>query len=200
MDTYDNCIYAIGKGPSATTVSIQTTVITYGESMLIQGTVTDISAGTKEQATRFPNGVPAVADASMSDWMLYVYKQFPRPTDVAGVEVTLSVLDANNNYREIGKTTSDSDGFYRLLWKPDIPGTYTVIASFAGSESYWPSHAETAFGVMEAPEPTAGPEPEPPSMTDTYVLGVGAAIIIAGGIFMYLFYMGTQGKPLIGKL
>ena len=179
LDTYDNRIYAIGKGPSATTVSIQTTVITYGESMLIQGTVTDISAGTKEQATRFPNGVPAVADASMSDWMLYVYKQFPRPTDVAGVGVTLSVLDANNNYREIGKTTSDSDGFYRLLWKPDIPGTYTVIASFAGSESYWPSHAETAFGVMEAPEPTAGPEPEPPSMTDTYVLGVGAAIIIA---------------------
>ncbi len=39
----------------------------------------DISAGTKqaEQAARFPNGVPVVADESMSAWMEYVYMQKP---------------------------------------------------------------------------------------------------------------------------
>ena len=36
------------------------------KSLVIRGTVTDISAGTKqkEQAARFPNGVPAVSDES----------------------------------------------------------------------------------------------------------------------------------------
>jgi hypothetical protein len=50
--------------------------------------VIDISPGTDEHALqkRFPNGVPAVADETMSDWMLYVYKQFPRPTDATGVK------------------------------------------------------------------------------------------------------------------
>ncbi|HEX9261833.1 MAG TPA: PQQ-binding-like beta-propeller repeat protein, partial [Candidatus Bathyarchaeia archaeon] len=70
-DTYDNRVYAIGKGPSATTVSIQDDVITFGDSALIQGSVTDISAGTTQDgpAARFPNGVPAVSDEDMSEWM-----------------------------------------------------------------------------------------------------------------------------------
>ena len=54
---------------------------------MIKGTVTDISAGTKQdqQAARFPNGVPAVSDESQSAWMEYVYMQKPRPTNVTGV-------------------------------------------------------------------------------------------------------------------
>jgi len=32
--------------------------------------------------------------------------------DATGVEVTLSVVDANGNYRVIGTTTTSSDGFY----------------------------------------------------------------------------------------
>ena len=179
LDTYDNQIYAIGKGPSSITASIQNGVITYGESVLIQGTVTDISAGAKEKTARFPNGVPAVSDASMSEWMLYVYKQFPRPTNATGVPVAISVVDANGNYRDIGTTTSDADGFYSLNWKPDIEGKYTVYASFGGSESYWPSHAVSAFAVMEAPEPTPEPTPMPESIADMYFVPATIGIIIA---------------------
>ena len=73
--------------------------------------------------------------------------QKPRPTDITGVPITLSVVDSNGNYRDIGTTTSDADGFFAFNWKPDIDGQYTVYASFAGSESYWPSHAVTAFAV-----------------------------------------------------
>ena len=75
--------------------------------------VTDTSPGTKqnELAMKFPNGVPAVSDQSMTDWMEYLYMQQARPTDAKGVPVTLSVVDSNGNYREIGTTTT-SDGFF----------------------------------------------------------------------------------------
>jgi hypothetical protein len=77
------------------------------------------------------------------------------------------------------------------MWKPDIPGKYTVYASFAGSESYWPSHAETSFGVDEAPEP----EPTEtvigqPSLADQYLLpatgGIIAAIAVVGAIMVLM--------------
>jgi hypothetical protein len=92
------------------------TGVTQGSSVVIRGTVTDISAGTNqnEQAARFPNGVPAMSDASMKDWMAYVYMQKPRPQDATGVPIVISVLDANGNYREIGNVTSDADGFLHL--------------------------------------------------------------------------------------
>ncbi len=181
FNTYDNRIYGVGKGPSAITVEAPQIVQPIGTPIIIKGMVTDVSAGAQEYArtARFPNGVPAVADENMGEWMKYVYQQFPRPTNAKGVEVVLSVLDANGNFREIGKTTSDSYGFYSFMWTPDIPGKYTLVADFAGSKSYWPSRAETAFGAMEAPSAPAEPEPAPPSMTDTYVLGIGVAIIIA---------------------
>ena len=159
---YDNQIYTVGKGPSAMSVEAPMTAATLGQSVVIRGTVTDISAGTKqkEQAARFPNGVPAVSDVSQSQWMEYVYMQKPRPTNTTGVLVTLSVVDANGNYREIGTTTSN-DGTFSLNWKPDITGQYTVYASFGGSESYWSSHAVTYFAVDPAaatPAPTATPQ------------------------------------------
>jgi outer membrane protein assembly factor BamB len=178
---YDNQIYSIGRGPSATTVSAPDTAAAFGTPVVIKGTVLDVSAGTQqnEQAARFPYGVPAVSDASMSEWMGYIYQQKPRPTNATGVTVTLSVVDANNNCREIGTTTTDMDGFFSFQWTPDIPGKYTVIASFAGSSGYWPSHAESAFTVMPEPEATPTPPTQPTSNTDMYVTGFGIAIIAA---------------------
>ena len=62
----------------------------------------------------------------MRAWMEYVYMQKPLPTNATGVEVALSVLDANSNLRKIGTATTNSDGFYTLNWKPDIEGPYTL--------------------------------------------------------------------------
>ncbi|MBT0160348.1 carboxypeptidase regulatory-like domain-containing protein [Candidatus Bathyarchaeota archaeon A05DMB-2] len=155
--------------------------IPQGSSLVIRGTVTDISAGTKqkEQAARFPNGVPAVSDESMSAWMEYVYMQKPKPTNVTGVTVKIDVIDSNNNYRNIGTTMSDSSGAFSFQWTPDIPGKYTVIASFAGSESYWPSSAETSFAVDAAPEATPAPTPTPPSVAELYFMPMSVGMIIA---------------------
>ncbi len=186
LNLYDKQIYVMGKGPSDTSVSVSPKVSTFGSSIIIEGTVIDISAGTKqkEQAARFPQGVPAVSNASQSAWMEYIYMQKPRPTDTTGVPVTLSVVDANGNYRDIGTTTSDADGFFAFNWKPDIEGQYTVWASFGGSESYWPSHAVTSFAVDPA-APTHAPSATPQTNLATTAdlmtyLAVGVvAIIIA---------------------
>ena len=181
FSTYDNSIYAVGKGPSATTVTASPEVSVHGSSVLVKGMVTDVSPGTKDSALtmRFPNGVPAVADESVGEWMKYVYIQFPRPTDVTGVEVVVSVLDSNNNYYEVGRATSDASGFFSVAFTPEVPGKYTVFASFAGSGAYYGSFAETAVNVEEAPAATPGPTTPPAPMTDTYVLGIGAGAIIA---------------------
>ena len=79
---YDNQIYVVGRGPSVTTVETPKTTLDLGKSVVISGTVMDISAGTKQdqQAADFPNGVPAASDASMKDWMGYVYQQKPHPS------------------------------------------------------------------------------------------------------------------------
>ena len=184
-NNYDAQIYAMGKGPTAVTVEAPKAAIDLGRSLVISGTVTDISAGTKqiEQAARFPSGVPAVSDDSQAQWMEYVYMQKARPTNTSAVPVTLSVVDSNGNYREIGTTTTN-DGFFTFNWKPDIQGQYTVYASFAGSESYWPSHAITSFAVDPAaasPAPTETPQSNLVTTTDLLMyLAVGVvAIIIA---------------------
>jgi outer membrane protein assembly factor BamB len=181
LNLYDHQIYVIGKGPSATTVSASPKVSVHGNSVLVEGSVIDLAAGTKqnEQAARFPNGVPAVSDASMGEWMEYVYMQKPRPTDVTGVEVVVSVLDPNNNYYEVGRATSDANGMFGVAFTPEVPGKYVVYASFAGSGAYYGSSAETFINVEEAPAATPPPTPTPAPMTDTYVMGFGIGMIIA---------------------
>ena len=171
VNGYDMQLYCFGKGQTATTVSGSPEVSIHGSSVLIKGKVTDQSPGAKD--------TPAISDASMSQWMEYLYMQKQKPSNATGVEVTLYVIDSNGNYRPIGVTTSDTDGFYSFDWTPDIEGKYTVIASFQGSESYWPSRAETAF-VVNGVEPTPTSQPAvvlPP--TEMYILGGVAAIIIA---------------------
>jgi hypothetical protein len=95
----------------------------------------------------------------------------------------LDVIDDNGNYRNIGFASTDLSGAFSYAWKPDIAGKYTLIATFAGSNSYASSFAQSAFQVDEAPQPTPTPETVTQnSMTDTYVLGTGIAIIIAVAI------------------
>jgi outer membrane protein assembly factor BamB len=178
---YDSQIYSIGKGPSSMTIETPKAAIELGKSLIISGAITDISAGTKQnaQVARFPNGVPAVSDESMSAWMEYVYMQKPLPTNVTGVPVTISVADANGNFREIGVTTSDSKGFYSLQWKPDIEGKFTVYASFVGSESYWPSNAVSAFAVDPAPTTPIPSQAVTTTAADVYLLPGIIAIIVS---------------------
>jgi hypothetical protein len=162
LNAYDMQVYCVGKGPSETTVSVQSDVVSLGDSVLIKGSVFDLAAGTKqqEQAGRFPNGVPAVSDESMSEWMEYVYMQKPCPKDASGVEVVITTLDPNGNTYELGRTTTSLSGTFGCAVNPPVPGLYKIIATFEGSNAYYGSYAETYINVGEAPSPAATMEPE----------------------------------------
>jgi len=148
---YDNQIYAYGKGPSDTSVSAAPKVTVKGSSVVIEGTVMDISPGTEDAALRlrFPDGVPAISDEDQSKWMDYLYQQQPKPEDATGVEVFIKILDPNGDYYS-ATVTADSNGVFSHMWAPAIAGEYHVTAMFEGSESYYPSQKTATFGVDEA--------------------------------------------------
>jgi len=165
LDHYDSCLYAVGKGPSMVTVEAPSVAVTLGSSILIRGSVLDVSPGTKDSriALRFPKGVPAVADESMADWMRYVYKQFPLdPTaEIKGVWVSFEAIDPEGKYVSIGGTTTDGrTGAFTIPWKPNKPGLWTLILTFPGSKSYYSSYATTT--VLVEPAPPAAPTPATP--------------------------------------
>jgi len=98
--------------------------------------------------------------------------------NVKGVEVTLDALDPNGNFVNIGTVTTDASGMFKKMWEPEVPGEYTVIATFGGSKSYWSSYAETSVGVSEAVQ---AQESQPQAQADNSMLlyGILAAVVIA---------------------
>jgi hypothetical protein len=192
MNGLDNNVYSIGRGPSATTVSVPHAGLSFGQSVVISGSVMDISAGTKQdqQAAVFPNGVPCASDASMKEWMGYVYQQKAEPTDFTGVQVQIAVLDSNGNHYPIGTAMTDESGTFRLTWTPEISGNFTVYATFAGTNGYWPSYAEDGFTVMEEPATTPAPTSPPASMADLYlvpgIVGIIIAIAVVGAVIVLM--------------
>jgi hypothetical protein len=182
---YDGQLYTVGRGPSQTTITAPNLAATVGVPVTLRGTVMDISAGTKqnEQTFRYPNGVPAVSDESMSGFMAAIYEDQVMPSDVTGVPVMVYVQDNNGNYRQIGQTTTDASGFYSLSWAPDISGEYRAYAVFEGTKGYFGSSAQTSFFAIDA----ATPAPTPVVQTNlattadlmTYIVAAAIAIIIA---------------------
>jgi hypothetical protein len=198
-DSYDNQIYSFGKGPTAMTVTASPKVSIHGSSVLVEGTVMDTSGGTTQDIikTRFANGLPAVSEDSMQSWMQYAYEQQTKPTNATGVTVTVSVLDPNGNYYNVGTTTSDATGQFKLAFTPQVPGEYTVLTNFAGSNSYFASSAETAFNVDPAP---ATPTPMPTSVSNfatanDLMIGIAAIIIVIVIIGIVLAILMLRKRP-----
>ena len=186
----DNRLYGFGKGPSSTTVTAPQSGISLGSSFTITGTVKDESAGTKNpsQVAIFPNGAPAVSDDSQEGFMEYLYEQQAYPTNAKGVPVSIDAVDPNGNLVHLGDVISDAkSGQYSLGVNADTlaagTGTYQVISTFAGSNSYGSSNAVSAFTVYSTPTttPTATAQPITATTTDlmTYIAVSTIAIIIA---------------------
>ncbi len=197
FNSYDSRIYTLGRGPSDTAVTVGPKSSTLGGSVVIEGTVTDVSVGlqTTEIQGRFPAGVPVCADSSMNDWMAYVYQQQPMPQNFTGVNVNVIALDANGNYQNLGTATTDSKGYYSLTWTPNISGNYHVYATFDGTNGYWPSNSETSFAINPA-APTASPYPVtvlPP--TEMYIGAAAIAIIIAVAIVGAVVVLALRKHP-----
>jgi outer membrane protein assembly factor BamB len=188
FNNYDGKVYSIGKGQSSTTVTAPMTAVPAGASMVIQGDVFDQSPGAV--------GTPAIADEYMTQWMEYLYMQQPKPTDAYGVSVSIDAIDPNNNYIHLGDTVSDNSGHYGFAWEtPNVPGQYTIVATFQGSGSYYSSFAETTAIVSDA-----APTPAPSSVatqpaTDLYIIGMGIAIIIAIAIVGAILLVALRKRP-----
>jgi len=175
-NTYDGGFYMFGKGESKVTVSAPQTAAPSGTSVLIQGTVTDQSTGAKD--------TPAVSDASQETWMEYLYQNKPMPNDASGVPVVLKAQRSDGSQIDIAQVVSDKLGHYEFAWTPPTAGTYKILATFDGTESYYSSQAETSLAVSAA---TPAPTPTPTSnvatfdqlqTTNMYVIAVGLVLIV----------------------
>ena len=190
LDHYDSCIYAVGKGPTAVAVEAPSIGVPLGSSVVIRGTVMDVSPGTKDPriALRFPKGVPAVSDESMADWMRYVYKQFPLDpmAKIDGVWVAFEAIDPEGNYVNIGGTTTDGrTGTFSIPWKPDKPGLWTLLLTFPGSKSYYSSCAMITVLVEPAAE---APTLAMPEQVELLIIALPVLVIIAIIIGVYNIY------------
>jgi hypothetical protein len=140
-------------------------------------------------------GTPAISDASMTAWMEYLFEGQAKPTDATGVPVSLSAIDPNGNLVTIGTTTSDMNGNYGLLFKPDVPGTYQIIANFAGSKAYGPSTATTYLSIGEGPTVTPGPTATPESAADMYIIPATIGIIVAIVVAAIVIVLALRKRP-----
>jgi hypothetical protein len=178
LNLFDNRIYCYGKGPSSTTVDASPKTSTNGDTVLIEGTVTDLSPGSI--------GTPAISDTDQQQWMEYLYMQRPKPTNATGVTVSLDAIDPNSNFIHIGEATSDSYGNYGFAYTPEVPGVYHIIATFEGSAAYGSSSATTYLAVGEATASTPEPTTQAQSVADVYfvpaIIGVIVVVVIVGAI------------------
>jgi hypothetical protein len=154
----DGSIWFIGKGETETSVSASPKVIANGGSVLVEGLVIDKVPGEPTQ-TLATSYIPAVSDDSQVGLMEYLWNGKPLWTNMTGVQVSLVAIDESGGVTDIGTVRSDSSGHYKYLWTPTTKGTYTIAASFPGSDSYYSSYAETSVGVTAAVTPIVTPTP-----------------------------------------
>jgi outer membrane protein assembly factor BamB len=188
LNYFDMELYAFGKGPSATTVSAPQTAPTLGSSVTITGTVTDQSSSGRRNTNDILDftlkGTPAISDEDQSAWMEYMFMDQAMPTNAKGVEVSLDTVDPNGNFVHIGTVTSDMTGAYGYKWTPDVPGTYQIIATFAGSKSYGPSYAQTYMTVAEAPPATPPPTEYPQPIDYTWTIIIATVVLLIAMILI----------------
>ena len=101
---------------------------------------------------------------------------------ITGVPVTLTAMGSDGSVIDIG--TVKTNGYYGTFahsWTPPEEGTYEIIASFAGDESYGSSADANAVTVGPTVEPSGPiePEPEPTPIITTEVAIIAAVAVIA---------------------
>jgi hypothetical protein len=179
-ESYTGTLYVLGKGKSQTTVTAPDTAVPLGTAVVVKGTVVDLSPAQP--------GTPCVSKASMATQMEYLHRQMPigglwGNETITGVPVVLTAIDPNGNAVNIGTaTTNGYYGTYNYVWTPPNEGTYQILATFAGDESYGSSATSTAIAAGPAPAtPTQAPTQTPLTMPpyEMYTVGSAVAVIIA---------------------
>ncbi len=180
---WDGYQYIFGKGLSTTTVTAPDVAVPLGTALTIKGTVLDESPAQP--------GTPCVSKDSMTLQMEYLHLQQPISglwgnQTVTGVPVALSAIGSDGAVYNIGTTTTNGYyGTFAMAWTPTKQDTYTIMANFAGDDSYGSSGAATAVTVGPAPPTNDNNTNNQPINTvdNTPILyaiaGVGVAMILA---------------------
>jgi hypothetical protein len=139
-------------------------------------------------------GTPCVAKESMATWMDYLHFQMPidgyyHNITIKGVPVKLTAIREDGTYIDIGTVTTDGyTGSFGLAWTPPEEGTYKIVASFEGDESYGSSSAATYITVGPAPPEPETPEiPTPTDYTPMFT-ALAIAIIVIAILVVYILY------------
>jgi hypothetical protein len=176
-------MYVFGKGKSSTSVSVSQDVVSKGSTILIKGSVLDMSPAQP--------GTPCVSKESMATWMEYLHNQMPingifGDETITGVPVTLTAIAEGGSYFDIGTVVTDGySGTFGVAWTPPKEGTYNIVAAFSGDDSYGSSSATTWITVGPPPpqEPEMPEIPTPIDYTPTLAaLTVAVAIAIIIGV------------------
>ncbi len=179
---YDGLLYCFGKGPTSVQVKVSPTTMGNGSSVFIEGYVLDQSPGQP--------GTPCISDDNMTAYMQFLHMQQPCPSTIIGVPVQLRAITASGSIIEIIKSSPPTDlyGHFSYTWAPPAPGTYTIVARFLGTDSYFPSYSATGLSVAAAlPTPTPTNAASAPDYTVMFA-GIIAALIVSIIIGLYSVY------------
>jgi hypothetical protein len=161
INAYDGYMYVFGKGKSTTTVSTPDIGVPKVTVFTIKGTVLDQSPAQP--------GTPCVSKASMTTQMEYLHMQYPidgiwHNETITGVPVKLTAIASDGSVTDIGTTTTDGySGAFGHAWTPTEEGTYKIVASFEGDDSYGSSLSTTFVTVGPAPSGGQPQETEEPT-------------------------------------
>jgi hypothetical protein len=172
----DGYLYVYGKGKSSTIVTAPDTAVSLGTALTIKGSVLD-------QSPAQPN-TPCVSAASMTTQMQYLHFQIAQTglwnnETLTGVPVSLTAIDSSGGVTDLGTvTTNGYYGTFSKAWTPIKEGTYTIIASFLGDDSYGSSGAAAAVTVGPAPQTPEMPEATSPTDLTPLYYGIAAAVVV----------------------
>ncbi len=170
----DGYMYVFGKGKTATTVTAPNVEVPLGTSVLVTGSVMDMSPAQP--------GTPCVSKDSMQTQMEYLHLQQPIAgiwgnETITGVPVKLTAIDQSGVVTDLGTAvTNGYTGVFSLAWTPPAEGKYEILASFGPDESYGSSSSSTALLVGPAPETSDNSNPQIVSVPDYTMTIIGAAI------------------------
>jgi hypothetical protein len=185
----DGYLYVIGKGKTETTVTAPEIAVPAGTTMAIKGTVLDMSPAQPE--------TPCVSKDSMSTQMEYLHLQQPigglwGDTVITGIPVTLTAIGSDGTCVDIGTTVTDGYyGTFTYAWTPETEGTYEIVASFAGDDSYGSSAAATGVVVGPALSASGVIEPEPLISTE---LAIALAVVAVAVVVVIGFWVLKKRK------
>ena len=140
---YDGYMYVFGKGQSATTVTASPeTRSTRTSSANQRYSYGSISSSAKH--TMCFQRLNGVWRWNTYTWQMPITGLWGNET-ITGVPVTLTAIGSDGSVTDIGTTTTNGYyGTFAYAWTPPKEGIYTIMASFAGDDSYGSSSAATA--------------------------------------------------------